>query len=179
MGLPVISLIGLFGGVSAEFVSVAYVGTISSCAFTVALAVLVSTLARRVRYAVLVSYVLIFLWLFLPSFVALFGSWMYGLAYQWIQPVNEWLQQSSPFGVWIKVALRGTSGFRMRGTSGFWFSSLLYEFLWMVGLQIAGRGRSCSSARSGNCGPHFAARRRFPPAARGSAVQRARRALAS
>jgi ABC-type transport system involved in multi-copper enzyme maturation permease subunit len=103
IGLPVISLIGLFGGVPPEFVIVAYVGTVSSCVFAVALSVLVSTLARRVRYAVLVSYVLIFFWLFIPSFVAFFGSRMYGLTYQWIQPVNDWLQQLSPFAVWFSL----------------------------------------------------------------------------
>ena len=63
-----------------------------------ALTVLVSTLARRVRQAVLLAYPLIFTWLFAPSFVALIGSRLYGLAYQWIQPVNVWLEQSEP--VW-------------------------------------------------------------------------------
>ena len=106
MGLPVMSLMSLFGGIPAEFVAVAYVGTVSSCAFAVALAVLVSTLARRVRYAVLLSYVLIFLWLLLPSFVAVFGSRMYGLRYQWIQPVNEWFESLSPFALSIKTLIR-------------------------------------------------------------------------
>jgi len=128
IGLPVVSIMGIFGGVPLEFVVVAYVGTVSTCAFAVALTVLVSTLARRVRQAVLISYSLIFTWLFGPSFVALIGSRTYGLAYQWIQPVNEWLQQSNPVAVWINVMLRvGPS-----------VSSVMADFLWMVGLQLGG-----------------------------------------
>jgi ABC-type transport system involved in multi-copper enzyme maturation permease subunit len=130
IGLPVMSLIGLFGGVPWEFVVIAYVGTASSCAFAVALAVLVSTLARRVRSAVLASYGLIFSWLFLPWFIALVGSRAYVVVYQWIQPVNEWLQLLSPFAVGIQVALRGARGGRI--------SPALDDFLWMVGLQLAG-----------------------------------------
>ena len=43
IGLPVVSMLGLFGGISAEYVVVAYVGTFSTVAFAVALTVLVST----------------------------------------------------------------------------------------------------------------------------------------
>ena len=52
IGLPVVSLLGLFGGISAESVVVAYVGTFSTVAFAIALTVLISTTARRVRDAI-------------------------------------------------------------------------------------------------------------------------------
>ena len=47
IGLPVVSILGLFGGISAEDVVAAYLGTFSTVAFAVSLTVLVSTWARR------------------------------------------------------------------------------------------------------------------------------------
>ena len=52
IGLPVVCLLGLFGGISVESVVVAYVGTFSTVAFAVTMTVLVFDLARRVRDAV-------------------------------------------------------------------------------------------------------------------------------
>jgi ABC-type transport system involved in multi-copper enzyme maturation permease subunit len=130
IGLPVVSILGLFGGVPAEYVAVAYIGTATSCAFAVALTVLVSTLARRVRQAVLAAYVLLFSWLFVPTLVELIGSRLRVVAYQWVEPVNTWLVESSPFGALIRVAMRGRPGLIM--------SPATADFQWMAGLQVGG-----------------------------------------
>src|SRR5206468_4640245 len=45
LGLPIVSLLSLFGGLPPESVAIAYVGTISTASFAVALTVLVSTAA--------------------------------------------------------------------------------------------------------------------------------------
>jgi ABC-type transport system involved in multi-copper enzyme maturation permease subunit len=47
MGLPIVSILGLIGGVPPEYVVGAFIGTVSTCAFAVALTVLISTLGRR------------------------------------------------------------------------------------------------------------------------------------
>ncbi len=62
VGLPVVCLLGLFGGVAPESVAIAYVGTFSTASMAVAMTVLLSTLARKVRQAVLVAYILLLAW---------------------------------------------------------------------------------------------------------------------
>jgi ABC-type transport system involved in multi-copper enzyme maturation permease subunit len=130
MGLPVVSILGLVGGVPADYVAVAYFGTATTCAFAAALTVLVSTLGRRVRHAVLSAYVLLFSWVFVPAFVHLMCSRIRVAAYQWVEPVNEWLAQSSPFGAFLQLA--------MRGRPGLIISPAMPEFQRMVGLQLGG-----------------------------------------
>jgi ABC-type transport system involved in multi-copper enzyme maturation permease subunit len=130
MGLPIVSILGLIGGVSPEYVAGAFIGTVSTCAFAVALTVLVSTLTRRVRQAVLIAYLLLFAWLLVPKIVDLFGSRLYSLAYQWIRPVNTWLVATSPIGIIFRVPLRGAA------PASLW--SVLTDFAWMVGLQLGG-----------------------------------------
>jgi ABC-type transport system involved in multi-copper enzyme maturation permease subunit len=132
MGLPIVSILGLVGGVPAGYVTVAFVGTASTAACTAALTVLVSTLARRVRQSVLSAYILVFGWLIIPTFVELFGSRSFAISYQYIRTFNEWLVASSPLGVIFRMALRRRPG------PGFSLSPLPGDFEWMVGLQLAG-----------------------------------------
>ena len=69
MGLPIVSILGLFGGIPLEEVIIAYVGTSSTAVFAVAMTILVSTLARHVRQAILTSYLLMLIWLFVPPVI--------------------------------------------------------------------------------------------------------------
>ena len=118
MGLPIVSILGLFGGVPAEHVAVAYIGTTSTAAFAAALTVLISTHARRVRQSVLTAYCLLLAWLVVPTVIDLTGSRLYPLQYQWISSANEWLVASSPLGRSIgRTPTRG-------------------DIEWMVGLQL-------------------------------------------
>jgi ABC-type transport system involved in multi-copper enzyme maturation permease subunit len=132
IGLPIVSILGLIGGVSAEHVAVAYIGTASTCALAVALTVLISTLSRRVRQAVLLAYLLVSCWMLVPATCLLFGSTILLAQYQWIRPVNEWLAASTPSGVFIHMAVvrRISPAFDLAAMGG--------EFEWMVGLQLGG-----------------------------------------
>jgi ABC-type transport system involved in multi-copper enzyme maturation permease subunit len=133
MGLPIVSILGLIGGVPAEYVAVATIGTTSTAAFAAALTVLISTLVRGVRQAVLTAYMLLFAWLIVPTFIGLFGSRFFALSYyQYIRALNEWLVASSPFGVVLSLVLRG------RARMSLWLSPTLVDFQWMVGLQLGG-----------------------------------------
>ena len=96
IALPIVSIMGLIGGVSPEQIAVVYIGTASTCMFAVGLTVLLSTLVRRVRQAVILAYFFIFGWMFGPAVCLLFGSTILRVEYQWIRPVNDWLAASTP-----------------------------------------------------------------------------------
>ena len=157
MGLPIVSILGLIGGVPAEYVAVAFIGTASTAAFAAALTVLISTLARRVRQSVLTAYVLLLAWLFVPTFIDLTGSRLYAMQYQWISSANEWLVASSPFGVFhshhagagVSVPF---SEYR-RGSvisNGWSLSSLVQRALLTAGRLAAA---ACFPPPGGNAGP--------------------------
>jgi ABC-type transport system involved in multi-copper enzyme maturation permease subunit len=130
IGLPIVSLLGLFGGISADSVVVAYLGTFSTGAFAVAMTVLVSTLARRVRDAILTSYLLMLIWLLVPPLIFLFGSVLRPALYFWIQPVNDALADLSPVTLWLRS--RFWMGLRMG------MPALVDRTLSMVGAQLVG-----------------------------------------
>jgi ABC-type transport system involved in multi-copper enzyme maturation permease subunit len=124
VGLPVLSLISLFGGVEPLLVVMVYAGTFSTAFFLAALAVLISTLARRPREAVSQVYILEIAWLFVPSLI----SWLMPMAggrwvqvYEWIKPVNDVLRWSSPFSLVQPTAWGG----------------LVESAVWMFALQAA------------------------------------------
>jgi ABC-type transport system involved in multi-copper enzyme maturation permease subunit len=122
MGLPIVSLLGLFGGVSLESVVIAYVGTISTASFAVALTVLVSTLARKVRQAVLIAYVLMLGWQSVPVIVGLLGPRLYPQTYGWIDPIFSWVGATCPLNVYVSMAMRrGFRGMFVFGGPGPWF----------------------------------------------------------
>ena len=128
IGLPVVSILGLFGGISAESVVVAYVGTFSTVAFAVALTVLVSTLARRVRDAIMTSYLLLLFWLLVPPLILRLRARRSGpRLYFWIEPVNDWLVDLSPLGAsdpdWCGMARRARPCRRSRINSCGWSGS--------------------------------------------------------
>jgi hypothetical protein len=133
MGLPIVSILGLFGGIPAEYVIIAYVGTCSTATFAVALTVLVSTLARGVRASILSSYILVLGWLLLPPLITLFGSMLRPAAYFWVSPVNEWLTASGPLGVFYQGMMR--RGSPITAVS---LPVVMAELEWMVKLQLGG-----------------------------------------
>jgi ABC-type transport system involved in multi-copper enzyme maturation permease subunit len=133
LGLPVISLLTLFGGVAWEYVVVAYVGTCSTTFFAAAMATLVSTFARRVRQGVLIAYVLEFAWLIVPSVADPLCRFAFPRVYLWFRPVNDWVQATSPLFVLFTAARRRMRRGIFLGGTGV----MLDPFLWMVGLQLA------------------------------------------
>jgi ABC-type transport system involved in multi-copper enzyme maturation permease subunit len=131
IGLPVIMILGFFGGIAPEDVAFAYVGTISTTGFALGIAVLVSTLARRVRQAVLITYLLIFAWMFAPVLIEALGQGLYRGEYamSWIRPAVEWLLNTSPLGVFVLLVQKGPP----LNTS-----TMIDDVGWMVGLQLCG-----------------------------------------
>ncbi len=132
MGLPIVSILGLFGGIPVDYVVIAYIGTFSTAAFAVALTVLISTLVRRVRQAVVISYLLMLAWLFLPSVIGVVCARLYPAIYSWYGPVSEWLSASSPVEIWFEELRRPLA----RGMVP--TAAPIEAFAWMVGLQLGG-----------------------------------------
>ena len=131
MGLPIVSILGLFGGIPLDEVIIAYVGTSSTAAFVLAMTILVSTLARQVRQAILMSYLLMLIWLFVPPVIELVGPVFIPAVYDWIRPVNEWLAISTPVNFWL-------SSWRRRMGPSLALSTWSLRFEWMVTTQIVG-----------------------------------------
>jgi ABC-type transport system involved in multi-copper enzyme maturation permease subunit len=133
LGLPMMSLLTLFGGVALNFVAGAYLATFSITFFTASLSILISTIARRVRQAVLIAYVFIIAWLIVPPLADSVTAWLYPNFYQSFGPVNDWALNTGPLGL-STLNSRGV----MRGfiTPGAKAPSLLELYFWMVGLQI-------------------------------------------
>ncbi len=129
LGLPVVSLLGLFGGVPPDYVVVAYVGTTSTAAMAVAMTVLVSTMARKVRQAVLIAYVLMLGWQFAPPLIRVVVSPLFPRAYAWIEPVNTWVDATCPMSLYVSTMMR-------RGFGPGAMAWLPGQFAWMVGLQL-------------------------------------------
>lgn len=113
IGLPVLSLLSLFGGVDPRIVALAFAMTVSTALFLAALCILISTHARRPREAISLSYLVVLSWLFVPSFITIImpflgGNWI--TIYHWIRPVNEWIAPSSPMYLVITAGPRGFRG---------------------------------------------------------------------
>ncbi|MHC5540134.1 ABC transporter permease, partial [Singulisphaera rosea] len=131
IGLPITSLLALFGGVAADYIVVAYLGTFSTAAFAVALTMLVSTLARRVRQALLIAYVALLAWLFLPTMVAAFGITLFATSYPNIQYIVDGMKDSSPIGVWFALWFGRWAGLSRM--------NIVWDRVeWMVELQLGG-----------------------------------------
>ena len=128
LGLPILSLLSLFGGVDPWSVVAYYAATICTAFFLASLSILVSTYARRPREAISLVYVLELAWLFLPSLIEAIGprsGWPWDEIYPWIAPINTWVATTSPASL-----LTQASRVFGRGAGAF------YEaVLWMMGLQ--------------------------------------------
>jgi ABC-type transport system involved in multi-copper enzyme maturation permease subunit len=128
VGVPVMSLMSLFGGVAPESIVLVYAGTCTTVFFLAALSVLVSTYARRSRDAISLVYILELGWLFVPSLTTFLmprGGWPWNRVYSAIEPVNNWVRWSSPIELLLNAA-RGSSSSAV----------FLDAFAWMAGLQL-------------------------------------------
>ncbi|CAN5880434.1 hypothetical protein BH23PLA1_BH23PLA1_00260 [soil metagenome] len=122
LGLPVMSLLSLFGGVDPVMVTLTYLGTASTMLFLAGLSVLVSTLTKRPRDAILSVYLLAMVWMALPPLIA--GPIRQGwpVIHSVLEPINSVVLLTSP------AALAFPS---------YGFGSNSYEkFAWMVGVQL-------------------------------------------
>jgi ABC-type transport system involved in multi-copper enzyme maturation permease subunit len=125
LALPIVSLIGLFGGVDPELVLYTYAGTFTTAFFLAGLSIWISTIARRVRDAIFAVYLLEIAWLALPVIVvSIFAIWP--RVWRWFQPISEWILATNPFYTLMQALNRfGAGG-----------PALLARFLFMAALQV-------------------------------------------
>ncbi len=109
LGLPVVSLLALYGGLNPEYVLFSYLGTATTVFCTAGLSMLISILAERPRDAILTSYGLLALWLLGPISIAGVAHEIRGPLF-WIGTVNDWLLISNPMVVWGELT-RGSFRF--------------------------------------------------------------------
>jgi ABC-type transport system involved in multi-copper enzyme maturation permease subunit len=67
LGLPVVSLVGLFGGVDFELLLLTYAGAFTTVYFLSTASILVSVGSRRPREAISILYILEIVWLIVPT----------------------------------------------------------------------------------------------------------------
>jgi ABC-type transport system involved in multi-copper enzyme maturation permease subunit len=125
IGLPVMSLLSLFGGVDPQLVWISYAATLTSTLFVAALSMLISTYTRRPREAISLAYVLELGWFFIPTSIPFFVRWspFWAGLYEWFRPINDWLAPSSPFYLITPQASSSNA-------------ALIEAVFWMMGLQL-------------------------------------------
>ena len=98
IGLPIMSLLSLFGGVDPLLVLLVVAGTFSVAFFLASLSVLCSTVCEAGARGDHRRYLLEAAWLFLPIMVRSMMPWTSTRRlYYHIRPLNEWLLASTPW----------------------------------------------------------------------------------
>jgi ABC-type transport system involved in multi-copper enzyme maturation permease subunit len=134
VGLPIVSLLLLYGGLNPQNVFYVYLGTFALIVFLAGTSMLVSTLARRPRDAILAAYGILAFWLLVPPAIEPFAHHL-GFPLGWVEPANDWLMASNPINVWLQATnvIIDWATRRPRPVWFVWgFESLFY---WMVGIQ--------------------------------------------
>jgi ABC-type transport system involved in multi-copper enzyme maturation permease subunit len=99
VGLPVVCLLALYGAINPVNVATVYGSTFTAVLFIAGVSILISTLARRPREAILVAYVLEFLWVVVPVFLAEHARNL-GPPLQWVEPANDFVMLVNPIILW-------------------------------------------------------------------------------
>jgi ABC-type transport system involved in multi-copper enzyme maturation permease subunit len=99
LGLPIVSLLMLYGGLNPVNIFYVYMGTATLVLFTAGFSILISVLARRPRDAILATYGLGAIWLVAPYTS---GIWKLfeGGPLGWLYTANSALLYSNPIHVW-------------------------------------------------------------------------------
>jgi ABC-type transport system involved in multi-copper enzyme maturation permease subunit len=95
LGLPVVSLLSLYGGLNPEYVVLCYAGTSTTIFFAAGLSMVISVVADRPRDAVVAAYGLLAIWLWVPTALAGVAHAIGGPLF-WVGAVNDWLLASNP-----------------------------------------------------------------------------------
>jgi len=125
LGLPVVSLIGLIGGIDIGELLFVYAGTFTTIYFLATASILVSVYCRRPREAISFLYILESFWLLVPTILMTFmpmwpQPWRTIAA--WVNPVLDYVAITSPMYLLMPV------GFGARG-------GYLGSAIWGMGLQ--------------------------------------------
>ncbi len=110
LGMPVVALIGLFGGVDFVLLAGCYAGTLSTVYFLAGLSILISSGARRPREAIVAIYVAELAWLFGPMTLMNWLPWReppWPTVAEWINPALRWVASSSPASLAWSSLIRG------------------------------------------------------------------------
>ena len=132
VGAPLMFGLTLLGGVSAEIIGAAYLATASSALFLASVAIGVSACARRVREAVLITYLFEIMWIFVPLLIAFGMPENFPVLFRWVGPINEWLAPTDPLFWSIIQGRRGSA------LLGRWFARATNEeiIVWGCCLQV-------------------------------------------
>jgi ABC-type transport system involved in multi-copper enzyme maturation permease subunit len=126
LGLPVVSLVGLFGGIDYQILLFAYASTCSTIYFLATASILVSVYARRPREAISLLYILEIGWLIVPT-ILIVGMPMWPHPFptiaSWISPVLDYVAITSPLYLSTPLGWGFKGGFVTAG-------------MWGMGLQV-------------------------------------------
>jgi ABC-type transport system involved in multi-copper enzyme maturation permease subunit len=121
LGLPVVSLIGLFGGIDFQVLLVTYAATLTTAYFLATGSILISVVSRRPREAISLIYGLEIVWLAVPTFLIYTlprSGEPWATIAGWVNPALEYIALTSPF--YLRVA-----------TTNLWTATA-----WGMGLQV-------------------------------------------
>ena len=102
LGLPIVSLIMLYGGLNPINIFLVYAGTLTVVLFASGVSILISVLARRPRDAILATYGLGLLWLLGPRQIEGISDYLDGRLV-WVPPVIDSLILTNPIRVWSEA----------------------------------------------------------------------------
>ncbi len=141
MGLPVVCLIGMYGGLDPWMVLYVYAGTASIAIFLAGVSMLASVAARRPRDAILMAYGLEAAWLLLlPVFAGLAPFFTPVVAF-WLVPVTQLAMATHPAQAWRLLSSQSHSLLYSANSpwAATWIARQANElhlaFLWMTVLQ--------------------------------------------
>ena len=114
LGLPIMSLLTLFGGVDPLLLALGYAATASSAFFLASASILISTQSDRPRDALTSAYAFGFAWIFGPALIEWLAAstrstWFEGFTQLLLYP-NRIVAMSAPFAPLIEAS-RGRAGF--------------------------------------------------------------------
>lgn len=128
IGLPVLSLLSLFGGVDPVLVLLVYGATATTTWLLASIAICCSIHAVKPRDAIMRAYFLESLWLAVPTMtLATMGFWspFWRAIGEPLRPVLEWVAISSPTDLYRSTSLGFSSS-----------SQVMAAVLWMMGMQL-------------------------------------------
>ena len=115
LGLPIVSMLGLFGGLDPWDVLSVALGTVSVTLFVAGLSILVSVVVPRPGRAIVTAYSIVATWLFLPPLLGQLAP-HFAWPLWWVDPLNNLVLASHPVIVWAKLS--GATRSRIYDTIG-------------------------------------------------------------
>jgi ABC-type transport system involved in multi-copper enzyme maturation permease subunit len=132
LGLPIVSLLMLYGGLNPENILFVYIGTFTTTAFVAGMCIFLSILARRPREAILMGYALLALWLYVPIAISPYAHHL-DWPLNWVPPVNEILLGTNPIQLWYEAT--AASSTKVMFINKPWFAARMPSF-WAVGSEF-------------------------------------------